>query len=298
MAASAIQNNSSNSTPVFQLHPAPNWQEIFPKYDRIRCVWEKSISFSDSINDKSTNNPIMNTLKQHSSCPSEKELHKFNFGMSESSFYNGVAQSLDLLKLFRFSDGTQKTMSIKNININDEKRKAVIVSIDKFSKTYSEYQQGLSEYCRDSKGIGTSGDKELYFSKSGMNTMGHVAVAYLSETSDKYDLFDTSNTVVGKYRISLAMNESYHAQENHSSASQFSVDDNKMVDLQGEIACSALNSDSCHLCNQYCLAYLLARQVSNNHAAILNFFQRELILHPKEFISTIAGINPAKQQNS
>ncbi len=238
----------------------------------------------------------MNFLKQHSSCPSEKELHKFNQGISGYSFYNGVSQSLDVLELFSFSDGTQKTLGIKNININDEKRKAVIISIIQVSKTHSEYQQGLSEYYRDSKGTESLGDKELYFSKTGINSTGHVGVAYLSETSDKYDLFETSNTVIGKYRILLAMNESYHAQENHASAAQFSFN-GEMVDLQGDIACSMLNSDSCNLCNQFVLAYLLARQISNNHASILNFFQREFTSNPKDFISIIAGISPAKQEN-
>ncbi len=286
MSTSAIQNNNSNSTIGFQLHAAPNWEDIFPKYKQIRYVWERSLSFSNSIHDKSIDASIMHVLKQHSSCANEKELHKFNLGMSEHCFYNGVVQSLDMLSVYKFSDGTQKTHSKKSINIGDKNQKAVIISLYFINKIYSEYQLGLSEYLRDSKGEWTAGDKELFLSKTGMNAMGHVGVAYLSETSDEYDLFETSNTVTGKYRVSVAMNESYGAQENHLSAAQFNFN-NEMVNLQGDI--------SCNLCNQYCLAYLLARQVSNDHVLILNFFQREFTLYPKEFISIIAGIKPTKQ---
>ncbi len=265
----------------YQLHSPPKWKEIFPVYEKIKRDWFEKIKSTDN---QLTEIRITNELKKCSSCPKEIELKTIlNQGMDYKSFklrYEyclGSIQTLDKLIVLVFSDFTQKTRLHRFQHNPSFKSRAVLIDIDHSNKTYAEYQEGLNEYYQMSKGIGSLGDRELYLSKTGVAEVGHTMVAYFSQTSNEYDFFDTSFTIIGKYRALLAMKEAYQRWESKvSTAHHYDP--------------SSVCQDNYNLCNQYVLAYLIARQSCNDHALVVNLFQKELRSRPEEFISIIAGL--------
>jgi hypothetical protein len=285
---------SSSLNPNYQLQAKPDWFKIYDKYREIRNQWKKNIIYKDSEYTKIIEKNIMDNLKKYSQCPAEDKLDYYNEGLDKKSIMQrwencfGNSKAFDSFEILIFNDGSQKiNRPILQKDINTE---IIFVDILHIDNTYNGYQKGLREYQIASKGFGTPGDKELYFSKV-KERMGHRGVAYVSQKSGEYDLFETSNTVIAKHRISLAMKESYQVLESDTSAAQSNVDNkNDMIELQGDIALSIIKSKSCNLCCQYSLAYVLARQICNDNELILNLFQKELVSNSKQFISIIAGI--------
>lgn len=289
------QSSAKSTNPLEYLpQPAPDWKTAYSYYYGLKQQVAVRSNLIDPVSDKILSEIILLTLKQHSSCPKGSELQKHNYGLSRQMMnlrYKNCLQKTKIpnfhqLDIIVFSDLTQKAKFYTSAIFDSC---PILIDIFFCDKTSNQYLEGLNEYNQLSKGPETTGDIELYCLKTGI-TAGPTGVAYPSKTVKEYDLFESSNSITGKHRIAIAMNEVYGVKESTCSAVNFSADEDRKSNLQGDIACSVLKSNTCNLCNQYILAYLLARQRCNSHTFILNFFRQQLIINSEEFISIIAGI--------
>lgn len=282
--------------PPAVLQDAPNAREVYSSYDKL-----KTPKINKPLYDECSEN-IEKQWKMYSRKLTYEELQEANTTMTRKATTDLLSIYFPEMRVIHvtitiYKNKTQYIEIIQTdghnmITKTDEELIPIMISVNyNGSDSRQTYVENLEEYYRVSKGIGSEGDIELYFSST--KYLGsHANLAVWDTYNDKYDFFDTAHTPIGHHRVAMALKYFINITESKLSKSlafDKSVLCSRCSNLQGEhtkeILCRPNN-----LCTLWTIAYLLARYVCYSHLSIETYFREMNKSNPMRLNHLIAGL--------